>query len=442
MAWSSIFCPSRWSRRLTLFVIASLAIVTLIAVGIGWDSYHLREGRGRAALGDSEGAVDQLRLCMGIWAGRFDRHLLAAQVARLRQDFEEAEAELDACERLRPQAETLADERLALRAAEGDVEMAKQRAWVLGQTHPSSAAALQNAVAAGYILNGDVPQAYVNAEEALRYVPDHPEAAYHRGHARQLMGKLDGALADYRLAAAGLPRRQDIRLRLAQLLSQLGHPLEAITYLEELRQELPHDPDILLTLARLRLDEAEADEAQRLLQQLLSHHRDHPGALWELATLALRQKQPTEAQGYLRRLIARVPGHLDGHVLLAQLASEAGNPEEAQKLREWIAKLDREVIRVNRLIDRATTLVAGTESPSAEPFTASPAFASLGRDVAVGLTAQGRDEEAMLWLHRALAADPKNAATHRLLADGYQRLGDPGRARWHAKRAQAPVGES
>ena len=49
---------------------------------------------------------------------------------------------------------------------------------------------------------------------------------------------------------------------------------------------------------------------------------------------------------------------------------------------------------------------------------------------------QGEDQKGLFWLHRALALDPRHAASHRALLAYYEHTNDPAKAAEHRRKLE------
>jgi Tfp pilus assembly protein PilF len=60
-----------------------------------------------------------------------------------------------------------------------------------------------------------------------------------------------------------------------------------------------------------------------------------------------------------------------------------------------------------------------------------PNNSAIRFEVAKWMLENGHDEPGLKWTAEILRAEPRYSPTHRLLADYYQKHGDPGRANYH-----------
>lgn len=148
---------------------------------------------------------------------------------------------------------------------------------------------------------------------------------------------------------------------------------------------------------------------------------DAPGAGVQRGKLEAQDSHFAEAERWLRQALARQPGDPDARYdLYLSLHAQGDREAEARaELERW--QQDR------RARDRLTRLLR-TELGSHPD---NPDLAAEAGDL---LLRAGEDEHGLFWLHRALALDPRNAASHRALLAYYERTNNPAGA--EAERRQ------
>jgi TolB-like protein/Tfp pilus assembly protein PilF len=139
-------------------------------------------------------------------------------------------------------------------AAEAEKQMAKAL-----ELDPLSGIGLTNAALIAYLAR-DYERAAGHIERALEVEPDSNEALLVRGGIHEACGKLDLAIADYRLAASRSPRLTIALAFLGHALGRAGSAAEAEEILERLncmreRQHVSAIDSALVALALGRLDE-------------------------------------------------------------------------------------------------------------------------------------------------------------------------------------------
>jgi tetratricopeptide (TPR) repeat protein len=179
------------------------------------------------------------------------------------------------------------------------------------------------------------------------------------------------------------PHDQARRSLLAEVYRARGQPQRAAEVLDALLREEPENTRALLGRGTLYCEMDEADKAIPLLQKVLAldAHRQGP------------------ARYYLSVALAR-----------------AGRPEEAARN----CALARQALDEELLLDDRNAALPNVE------LQVRAARALLGR---------GETRQAVEVLERVLEYDPHAAAVHQLLAEHYERLGQPQRAAVHRRQA-------
>jgi tetratricopeptide (TPR) repeat protein len=218
-------------------------------------------------------------------------------------------------------------------------------------------------------------------------------------------------------------RPGDDRRRLADLARaslKLGRPEEALVHLEELRRIAPGDVKTLLTMARIEERRGNAGRAIALLSEALLVAPSRVDLRVRLGQLEARQTAAgvgpspgaAAAVAHFRQAVTLEPGKRDHRVALgtalvalADLQYMASHMDAADaSLREGIA----------------TFRQALATPPPPDAKAAATISAALGD----ALRADGRDDEALIWLRRSVDAQPTARALAKL-ADVVADLGRP-----------------
>ncbi len=416
MSEAPLAAPPVRRRRWAVVALAAFALGAALVAPWGRDWYALHAARWALQAYDPAAAEAELARCRQRWPEETEVRLLAAQAARLREEYARAEVDLAACERQDGRAEAVRLERALWEAQQGQTSRAEALLHPLQQPDDSWRE-LARALAWGHARAYRPADALRIADELLRQQPDDVVAHFCRGLAQEGFEHADDAVADYRHALALAPRFPPVRRRLAEVLYRLGHPGEAAEHFEALRQEQPADPVLLLGLARCRLDLAEPAEARRLLDALLAERPDDAPALLERGRLAWRAQQLAPAEQDVRRFTTLAPGSLDGQLLLRRCLQEQSAEAEVRACTARVEKIEAETARVHGLMARAV------EAP--------PDIAQL-QEIGSALLALDRGPEALPWLFRALQGNPHYPPAHAALADYYRRQSQPDLALLHA----------
>src|SRR5262249_47600856 len=146
--------------------------------------------------------------------------------------------------------------------------------------------------------------------------------------------------------------------------------------------------------------------------EILDRVITNPGAdarAWQhRGRIEMTRGRPREALRFLRRSAELDPSDRETLYELFQCLQQVGTPAEAREAEERWKKCNADLTRVGEL----TPMIA-----------ASPYDPELRREAGELFLRNGREAEGLQWLESALALDPGHAATHRVLADHYDRTG-------------------
>ena len=148
----------------------------------------------------------------------------------------------------------------------------------------------RNELGARYLEAGRVQEGTVQLQEALRLVPEHPEAHHNLGHALQLQGRLAEAIAHFRKAARLAPADEQVHLSLANALQDQGRVDEAIAHLRRALALDPEGADAHNNLGAALASKGLVDEAAIHFRQALDTRPDYDDARKNL-NLALQLQQ-------------------------------------------------------------------------------------------------------------------------------------------------------
>jgi tetratricopeptide (TPR) repeat protein len=356
--------------------------------------------------------------------GQESAQLLAARIARLRTKFSEAEQHLSRCGPHNDLSEPVRLEWLLLRCQLGKVdELAPALMATVDHHHPESVTILE-ALALVYMRQARYTEALRCLDRWVELAPESARALDFRGWVNNQLDMRAQAVADYERALELQPGRSAVRLRLADVFVESTRYAEAEPHLERLRTELPDKPEVLVLLARCRMVESRPDEARQLLAAVLASHPDHFDALLQRGKLEMDASNFAEAERWLRQALGRSPLDPDARYTLSLcLQAQPGREEEAgQELARW--KRDRQARdRLVRLV--RTELAARPNDPD------------IAAEAGELFLQQGEDRMGLLWLRRALALDPRHAASYRALIAYHERTNDPDRAAEYRRQLAA-----
>jgi tetratricopeptide (TPR) repeat protein len=415
--------PRRPRRRWPWLVAAVGLLVGGLLAREGWGHWQESAARKALAAEQFDAARDHVNQALRVRDGRDSTHVLAARIARMRGDYAEAERHLNRCGQRDSLSEPAQIEWLLLRCERGQVdELAPSLLALVDRHHPQSADVLET-LARVYMHQTRYGEAMSCLNRWVELAPDSARALDWRGFVHNQLDQRAEAIIDYERALDLQPGRSAVRFRLAEVLLDSSRPDDALPHLERLRAEQPDNLDVQVDLARCRAADSRPDEACELLDGVLKVRPDHYDALLQRGKLAHGLGQFAEAEGFLRRATERSPHDPEARYAL-YLAIQA-QPGRSADARAEMARWEEERVARTRLQHLLRTDLYDRPNDPTLAVQAGELFLE-----------QGEDEKGLIWLHRSLALDPRNAAAHRALATYYERTNHPEKAAEH--RAAIP----
>src|SRR5262249_16152071 len=154
-------------------------------------------------------------------------------------------------------------------------------------------------------------------------------------------------------------------------------------------------------------------EAARILDDLLTRFPDDPPVLLERGRLALRTGEAARAESWLRRAAELAPWEYKVQYTLLQALPHQGKLTDADQVEKTVRRLE----------ETSQRLHVFDEKLKKEPYNMSNHCA-----VAQLFLGVGNHKEAVRWLQTALKIDPHQPLANLLLADYYDKSGEPGKA--------------
>jgi Tfp pilus assembly protein PilF len=202
------------------------------------------------------------------------------------------------------------------------------------------------------------------------------------------------------------------------LLLQVGRVAEADQLCRHWLKQQPDDLWLTYLLAKIDYARGATADARALLDALLQRHLQFTPVLLLRAVLYNEAGESDKAVPLLRQVLALDRDHpREARYQLSLALARTGQAEEAQRLMAEVQK------------DNLDGLLAFPHDPDAVGVKLQRAEACLGA---------GREEEALRLLAPVLEPAPGSAPAHALLADYYERKGQPERAAEHRRRAENP----
>lgn len=409
-------------RRKTIGILA-LALVVVVGGSLVWWDYHERH---EAALAFKELRLSDAQMhinrSLRLWPWSASKHLLAARIARMSDNYPDAEAHLNRYEELaRGATDESHLEWMLLRAQNGDIEELETGLHqAVLNNHPQSEAILQ-VLAWVSLRDSRVRKTRYYLNLWLKRDPEAIPAWYWLGVVNENQGAREKAIEAYEHAVALAPHLWVINVQLAGHYLAANQPDRALECIERIGRDHAEDPEVLSTKAQVLLLKGEEDAARDLLDRALAQHPDHVRSLTIRGRIECEAARPAAGEPWLKRAAELDPRNVD---LLYQyylcLRAQKGKSKEAAQVRQREAALEVDLRRMHELlgggIDRAPNNVALTVE-----------LADLFRRLGQGLAAVD-------WYYRALRLDPNCNAAHEALAQMFAERSEKERESRHRQR--------
>ncbi len=413
-----------WIKRHPLLAL-SMAVVLTLGGWFGGNyalaAYHWRSAQRYLGERRFNEAQAQVALCLEAWPDRGDVHLLAARIARLRRDAEEAWRQLESARKLGGNIERVVLEGYLLDAEHGGLEAVEKKLLAFLRKDDADSVYILDVLTYPPMLARQFSEGLSRLDAWLALAPRDPEPHVRRAWVRERLRDAPGALAEYQKALDLDPERDRylgdrVRLRYAELLLEHLRLPEASAQFELLLKYQPQKAEVIFGLARCRLALGETEEGSRLLENLLTQHPDHGRAWSELARAHLAQERLAEAEADFRRALALLPRDRSTVFGMQQCLERLGKRNEARQMQE---RLDRVVADEKQMAKLMTALQRSPNDPS------------LHQRIGEIFLRNGMVEEGLLRLQAALLCDKSYLPAHEVLAEWWESQGAADKAAPH-----------
>jgi len=423
--------PRLPSRRVRIRLV--LLLVSLLTVAAYLEAPALRaELRFRAAekarkRRDFADARGYLLANLAADPTRARDHFLLARVARQSGAFEDAEEQLELCQKWEGASARVAFERLLLSVQQGAfrryTEIQLRRRIEEGDVESVE---ILEALSVGCLVTYRFADALGYLSKWIELTPDNFQAHVWRSKARERLSDMPGARADAERAVALAPTNFSAQLNLGQVLTKSNEFQEAEKVFEQLAQRYPRDPLVAMGLAQAKSKlRPEGVEAARILDDLLTQYPDDSPVLLERGRLALQMGETARAESWLRKAAELAPWEYQVQYTLLQSLRQQGKLTDADQVEETVRRLEEASHRLHEF----------NEKFKQEPYNPSNHCA-----IARILLEVGNHKEAVRWLQAALKIDSNQPLANLLLADYYDKRGEPGKAARYREAALNPNG--
>jgi tetratricopeptide (TPR) repeat protein len=419
---SPLHSVGRVRRRITGFVLI-LLLLGMVSVGA---YFAVRHWRAEYAFRAAEKARQQrnfpqarvyLDQCLAVWPESSRVHFLMARVARQAGFYEEAERRLDICQRLQGPSPDVQLERALIQVQQGAFAALteSQLRDQVAREHPAREHILE-ALARGCMRTFRLTSAQTCLELWLERQPDNFQALLWLGWVHEHLYEFAHARKDYERALEMRPEDDEARLHLAQVLLLSGELTAACEHFASLREREPENPVIGLGLGQCLGKLGRTQEAQRLLDDLVARYPKDGPVLLERGRLALESARADQAEGWLRRAAILAPRDYQTNYTLFLCYRELRRDGEARALEARVSSIQADLVRLHEL----------TEQAQAHPYDL-----DCRCDIGKIFLQTGDTQEGVAWLKNVLRVDPEHGEANRVLAEYYEKTGQPTLAELH-----------
>ena len=410
-------------------------IYLLVAVSLGFAGYTLyRNARfeycyyaaGKALEREAfEEAGEYLAECLRLNPGSGRARFRAAQTARRSDQPEFAEEQLLYCDELAWPPEAVELERTMLAFQRGEVDAASEQLLklCLAPQNPERHLALE-ALTKGYIRTYQLFKALEHLDACVQERPDSLGARMRRGWVNERLDRLADAESDYRVVLSNRPQDTAAMLRLAQVLRQQGKTVESAELFEQLKASTPDSDAIDLGLAQSYRAMGRTDEARRLLAELEMRNPNDFAVMLEQGKLCLDERRDQDGRAALERAASLAPEEYEPNYQLFLCLQRLGDKEAAAKAEKKFKAIEADLKRMGELTE---TLQNRPDDPE------------IRFQIAEIFIRRGEASEGTTWLEGVVRLNPYHVKARQTLANLYEQLGKPDRARAH-RQALPPAG--
>jgi tetratricopeptide (TPR) repeat protein len=394
----------------------------LTKVGVdGYASYQIRTADKLLERQNYRAAKPRLEAALRARPTSATLHLRVGRLCRQLDLLPEAAEHLRAARRIEGETEEYQLEMLMVQAQAGHGEFLYDKLWIYVLLDRPQAPLVCEALARCFLAQELYHPAVNQIDRWLEKEPNNVQALYMKGYCMVQLGSSETAVHLLQEALERDPERDDVEQVLAFALGDIDRYNEAVVLHERVLQKHPSDGLTglaLLGLARCRQNQGQLDNARELLDQAVAADPWNAEVLAERGKVAMLLEQPEEAESWLRKALKLDASNRLANFQLQSCLTRLGRDTEAMAVAEANRKRDKDMERLQTILSKE--IVTNVSSP-------------LYHEVGKLLLENGR-EEGLLWLYKALVLDPMYEPSNRLLAEYWEKQGDPDRAKIHRAR--------
>jgi tetratricopeptide (TPR) repeat protein len=341
-------------KRVRILVSVGLLAIIGYAIYQGviyyWSGRHHEAALAALQRFDYDEAADRLKSYLAFQPKDCHALLLAAETARRRNSFDEADAYLRLAQKHGAPRESVDAERHLLRVQSGDLEGVSELMQFCRENPdgPQAATVLEALIEGG--MRGKNPRL---ARDAVDLWLRHRNGKLEQAQGLVWRGRCNLTFDrrvplpqdDFQQAVELAPDHFFARLYLAA--GFIGaEPQKAIPHLDWLRQHRPNDLSVRFQLARYYRNSGQPEDAARVLDELIATAPgDKFSALVERGRAAMDMNKLDDAEKYLRQALAITSLRIEVNRAMADCMRQQHRLEEARQYQEKVDDIDAKIAK-------------------------------------------------------------------------------------------------
>lgn len=198
-----------------------------------------------------------------------------------------------------------------------------------------------------HLNTGEIRLSYTAANQALQYMPNHPDAKTLMAHHFMLQQNFDEAKKTALSALETMPGNLRAGIIYARSMLYLGETEDAIKLFENISAQVPDNIEVLFHKAEAYRAHDRNDDAIATLKEILTINSDFIPAMAAVTSTLVAQEEIDEAIAVLREQLRKTPENPHYLIILAELVNRwTASPAEALDLLEKARETAPDIPRI------------------------------------------------------------------------------------------------
>jgi len=412
-------------NRFWLFVVGGIAAILAVLFALRGE---IVASRARASLSerDLDSALWWLNVGKRISPKNAECEFLLARLARKKSDVVSMREHLSKAGDLGYSPKLVQREMWLALAQSGSLRDAEPHLHEMFRDQQGDGREICEAFVLGYLSVYRLDEARGLLAEWINGFPDDPQPYFLRGIISSDQQDWKPAEEDLRMAIQCKPDHMAAHLGLANVLTEIKRPEEAIQHyrIASTDKEVGASASVGLAVC---LDSSldQTDEALKVLQEVLEKDPINVEALVETAKIQFAAGNYQQTYDLLAPVVSQHSRDFDLRHLYATALSKVGKKDEAKEEFAIVRKAKVELDRANKMASKVTL---------------APSDIDLRLEVAQIYLKYSSEREGLLWYWSVLDIDPDNRSAHLALAEYYEAkkpasASDRENARFHRRKS-------